>query len=255
MGFIAKLRELSQGKPVGIKLCVGHGHEFMAMCKAMIETEIMPDFIVVDGAEGGTGAAPLEFVDHLGMPLREGLSFAQNCLIGAGLRDRIKLAGSGRIVTAFDMARVLALGADWCNAARAFMFALGCVQSMSCHTDRCPTGVATQNPLRQKGLDVEGKAERVRQFHDATLVALAELTAAAGLAHPAMIGPQHIMRRVSQSEVKSFAEVYPRLSPGALLEGAAGATYQALWSAADAASFAPRHVSPQLAVEAAAAVA
>jgi len=255
MGFIAKLRELSQGKPVGIKLCVGHGHEFMAMCKAMIETEIMPDFIVVDGAEGGTGAAPLEFVDHLGMPLREGLSFAQNCLIGAGLRDRIKLAGSGRIVTAFDMARVLALGADWCNAARAFMFALGCVQSMSCHTDRCPTGVATQNPLRQKGLDVEGKAERVRQFHDATLVALAELTAAAGLAHPAMIGPQHIMRRISQSEVKTFAEVYPRLSPGALLDGAASATYQALWSAADAASFAPRHVSPQLAVEAAAAVA
>ena len=179
--FIAQLRELSDGKPVGFKLCIGHPWEFMGICKAMLETGIRPDFIVVDGTEGGTGAAPLEFVDHIGTPMREGLLFAHNCLVGAGLRDTIRLGVAGRIVTGFDIARVLALGADWCNAARGFMFALGCVQSQSCHTDHCPTGVATQDPLRQRALVVPDKAERVRRFHDNTLVALAELVGAAGL--------------------------------------------------------------------------
>ncbi len=150
MHFIARLRELSDGKPVGFKLCIGHPWEFMAICKAMLETGIRPDFIVIDGSEGGTGAAPLEFVDHVGTPLREGLVFAHNCLVGVGLRQSIRLGASGRIITGFDMARLLALGADWCNAARGFMFALGCVQAQSCHTDRCPTGVATQNPWRQR---------------------------------------------------------------------------------------------------------
>src|SRR5262245_6851189 len=164
MYFIARLRELSDGKPIGFKLCIGHPWEFMAICKAMVETKISPDFIVIDGSEGGTGAAPLEFVDHIGTPLREGLVLAHNCLVGVGLRPNIRLGGSGRIVTGFDMARVLALGADWCNVARGFMFALGCVQAQSCHTDRCPSGVATQNPLRQRALVVETKAERVAKF-------------------------------------------------------------------------------------------
>ncbi len=146
MQFIATMRRLSGGKPAGFKLCIGHPWEFLAICKAMLETKIYPDFIVVDGKEGGTGAAPLEFADHLGMPLREGLNFVHNALIGINARDRIKLGASGKIISAFDIARVLALGADWCNSARGFMFALGCIQSQSCHTDRCPTGVSTQDP-------------------------------------------------------------------------------------------------------------
>jgi len=238
--FIAELRELSGGKPVGFKLCIGHPWEFMAICKAMRESGILADFIVVDGTEGGTGAAPLEFVDHVGTPLREGLVFARNCLIGAGLRDKIRLGASGRIVTAFDMARVLALGADWCNAARGFMFALGCIQSQSCHTDRCPTGVATQDPLRQRALVVPDKAERVRHFHESTLAALGELIGAAGLSHPLELRPAHILRRVSALEVKSFAEVYPALAPGELLDGATREPYAQFWAMSDPHSFAPR---------------
>ena len=155
--FIAKLRALSGGKPVGFKLCVGHPWEFLGLCKAMVETGIYPDFIVVDGMEGGTGAAPLEFADHLGMPMREGLVFVRNALIGIGARDHIRIGCSGKIVNAFDMARAMALGADWCNAARGFMFALGCIQSLSCHTDRCPTGVATQDKTRARALVVDGQ--------------------------------------------------------------------------------------------------
>jgi glutamate synthase domain-containing protein 2 len=238
--FIAKLRELAQGKPVGFKLCIGHPHEFMAICKAMNETGIYADFIVVDGAEGGTGAAPLEFVDHIGTPLREGLTFVRNCLIGAGLRDKIKIGASGRIITAFDMARTLALGADWCNVARGFMFSLGCVQALSCHTGHCPSGVATQDPIRQRALDVPLKAERVRRFHAATLEALAELTAAAGLHHPREFRLEHIMRRVSDTEVRSFAGIYPILQPYSLLEGAADARYSEYWACADATTFAFR---------------
>ncbi len=238
MQFIQQLRELSGGKPVGFKLCIGHPWEFMALCKAMLETEIRPDFIVIDGTEGGTGAAPLEFVDHVGTPLREGLTLAHNCLVGSGLREDIRLGAAGRIITAFDMARVLALGADWCNAARGFMFALGCIQSQSCHTDRCPTGVATQNPLRQKALHVPDKAERVRHFHDHTLETLAELVAAAGLSHPSELRPMHILKRLSPSEVKSFAEIYPCLTPGELVAGSGNAYYARNWAMAEAGSFA-----------------
>jgi glutamate synthase domain-containing protein 2 len=237
MQFVARLRELSGGKPVGFKLCIGHPWEFMAICKAIIETGIPPDFIVIDGAEGGTGAAPLEFLDHVGTPLREGLVFAHNTLVGAGLRADIRLAAAGRIVTAFDMARILALGADWCNAARGFMFALGCIQSLSCHTDRCPTGIATQNRWRQKGLVVPDKAERVRRFHNSTLAALGELIGAAGLEHPGDLRPQHILRRVSSTEVKSFAEVYGFLPPGSLLDGTADPIYAAPWAIASARTF------------------
>jgi glutamate synthase domain-containing protein 2 len=240
MRFIAQLRELSGGKPVGFKLCVGHDWEFLAICKAMKATGIYPDFIVVDGKEGGTGAAPLEFIDHIGKPLREGLSFVNNALIGINARERIKIGASGKIATAFDIARALALGADWCNSARGFMFALGCIQSQSCHTDKCPTGVATQDPLRQRALVVPDKAQRVANYHHATMEALAEITAAAGLEHPGSFHAVHFSHRVSQSEVATLADLYPRLEPGELLAGTLDTRFRRAWEMADAESFAPR---------------
>ncbi|MGZ8367217.1 MAG: FMN-binding glutamate synthase family protein [Rhodoplanes sp.] len=237
--FLGELRRLSGGKPVGFKLCVGHPWEFLAICKAMLETGICPDFIVVDGKEGGTGAAPLEFLDHLGMPLREGLTFVHNALIGAGVRDRIKIGASGKIVSSFDIARAMALGADWCNAARGFMFALGCIQSQSCHTDTCPTGVATQDPTLQRALVVPDKVGRVASFHASTMHALMELTAAAGLDHPNEFRPHHFSRRVSASEVMTFGELYPPLAPGELLEGARDPLFRHAWLQASATDFRP----------------
>jgi glutamate synthase domain-containing protein 2 len=248
MHFIAKLRELSGHKPVGFKLCIGHAWEFMAICKAMVETGIAPDFVVIDGSEGGTGAAPLEFVDHVGTPLREGLVLAHNCLVGVGMRQGVRLGASGRVITGFDMARLLALGADWCNAARGFMFALGCIQAQACHTDRCPSGVSTQDPWRQRALVVDDKASRVAQFHRNTMAALADLVGAAGLSHPRELRPMHILKRISPSEVKSFAEVYQFLAPGELLAGARALSYSQQWQMADA-----RHFGPVPLVQAAAA--
>jgi glutamate synthase domain-containing protein 2 len=245
--FLAELRRLSGGKPTGFKLCVGHPHEFLAICKAMLETGIAPDFIVVDGTEGGTGAAPMEFMDHLGMPLREGLSFVHGALIGVGLRDRIRLGASGKIASAFDMARAFALGADWCNSARGFMFALGCIQSLSCHTDRCPTGVATQDPTRARALVVPDKAQRVANFHRATLQALAELVAAAGLDHPRELRPEQFSRRVSPLEVRRFDELHPVLAPGELLRGTGDPRFRDAWEMADPHGFAPRLRTPALA--------
>ncbi|MBX9592907.1 MAG: FMN-binding glutamate synthase family protein [Roseomonas sp.] len=247
MHFIAEMRRLSGGKPAGFKLCIGHRWEFLAICKAMLETGITPDFIVVDGAEGGTGAAPLEFMDHIGMPMREGLDFVHNALIGVGLRDRVKIGASGKIASGFDMARAIALGADWCNSARGFMFALGCIQSLSCHTDRCPTGVATQDPTRSRALLVPDKATRVRQFHAATLEALGDLVAAAGLDHPSQLRPEHFMRRVSGQDVRSFAELFPRLEDGALLRRCDDPRFRDAWAMADAASFAPRRLARAMA--------
>jgi glutamate synthase domain-containing protein 2 len=237
MQFIAKMRELSGGKPAGFKLCVGHPWEFLAVCKAMVETGIYPDFIVVDGKEGGTGAAPLEFTDHLGMPLREGLNFVHNALIGINARDRIKVGAAGKIISAFDIARAMALGADWCNSARGFMFALGCIQSQSCHTDKCPTGVSTQDAVRQRALVVPDKSERVFNFQRATIEALAELVGAAGLDHPTQFSPAHFSRRVSADEVKSFAELYPPLQPGELLAGTGDKRYEVPWAMASAKEF------------------
>ncbi len=239
MQLVGRMRELSGGKPTGFKLCIGQAPELLAMVKAMIETDITPDFIVVDGKEGGTGAAPLEFIDHIGMPLREGLSLTHNVLVGAGLRDRIRLGASGKIVTAFDMARSMALGADWCNSARGFMFPVGCIQAQSCHTDKCPTGVATQDPTRTRALVVPDKAERVRNFHHATIEALGELIAAAGLKHPGELRPQHIYRRVSATEIATYAELYPTMEPGELLRGARDPRMAAAWQAARPDSFAP----------------
>ena len=237
--FIAELRRLSGGKPTGFKLCIGHPWEFLAICKAILKTGICPDFIVIDGKEGGTGAAPLEFVDHLGMPLRDGLTFAHSALVGIGVRDQVKLGASGKIATAFDIARALALGADWCNSARGFMFALGCIQSQSCHTDRCPTGVATQDVTRQRALVVLDKLDRVANFHASTMQSLAELTAAAGLDHPSEFQPEHFSRRVSADKIMTFKELYPSLEPGELLRGTRDPRFRDAWEVANGSEFRP----------------
>ena len=216
--FVARLRELSGGKPTGFKLAIGHPWEWFGIAKAMHETGLLPDFIVVDGAEGGTGAAPAEFIDHIGVPMHEALLLVHNTLVGLNLRDRIRIGAAGKITSAFDIARTMAMGADWCNAARGFMFALGCIQAQSCHNDRCPTGVATQNPQRWKHLDVADKEVRVQQFHDNTLKALRDMLCAAGLSHPQQLGPEHILRRVSPIEVRSLAALYRFLEPGELID-------------------------------------
>lgn len=218
LNFVAQLRQLSGGKPVGIKLCMGHPAEWFSLVKAMLHTGQTPDFVVVDGAEGGTGAAPIEFADHVGMPLRDGLRLVHNSLVGAGLRERIKIGASGKVISAFDIARCLALGADWCNSARGFMFALGCIQSRSCHTDHCPTGVATQDPVRQRAIVVTDKAERVYYFHANTMHALADLLGAAGLNSPADISPQHLMVRNAQGQARPLASMVDTLTSGQLLQ-------------------------------------
>ena len=217
MHFIAKLRKLSGGKPVGFKLCIGHPWEWFAIVKAMLATGVTPDFIVVDGAEGGTGAAPVEFSDHVGAPLQEGLLLVHNTLIGANLRSRISIGAAGKVTSAFDLVRLMALGADWCNAGRGFMMALGCIQAQTCHTGKCPTGVTTQDPQRQQALVVPDKAERVRSFHRSTLHALQELVQAAGLQHPSELSAHHIVRRVTDTEVRLLSNLIMRMEPGALL--------------------------------------
>ncbi len=238
--FVARLRELSGGKPVGFKLAIGHPWEWFGIAKAMQQSGLLPDFIVVDGSEGGTGAAPVEFMDHIGVPMHEALMLVHNTLVGLDLRDRIRLAGAGRITSAFDIARTLAMGADWCNAGRGFMFALGCIQSLSCHNDRCPTGIATQDPARWRNLDPADKATRVYQFHLNTVRALRDLLCAAGLNDPAELGPEHILRRVSPTEIRSLSALYRFLQPGELLHGVPEhAVFREFWGDADPNSFAP----------------
>ncbi|OYV00696.1 MAG: FMN-binding glutamate synthase family protein [Burkholderiales bacterium PBB5] len=243
--FIDRLRTLSGGKPVGFKLCIGHPWEWFAIAQAMRETELLPDFIVVDGAEGGTGAAPLEFTDHVGAPLQEGLRLVHNTLVGLNLRGRIKLGAAGKIVSAFDIARAMAVGADWCNSARGFMFALGCIQAQHCHTGACPTGVTTQDPLRQQALVVPDKTERVHRFHQNTLEALKELVQAAGLQHPNQITANHIVRRTSDGEVRLLVRLLPTVAPGALLAAERGEAdwphnvFRTYWPLARSHSFQP----------------
>ncbi|MDX1431017.1 MAG: FMN-binding glutamate synthase family protein [Gammaproteobacteria bacterium] len=239
MEFIARLRELCGGKPVGFKLCIGHRWEYLAMLKAMLETGIAPDFVVVDGAEGGTGAAPAEFSDHIGTPLHEGLVFAHNALVGTGLRDRIRLGASGKIVSAFDIVGAMAMGADWCNSARGFMFAVGCIQSRSCHTNRCPVGVATQDERRQRALVVPDKAERVYQFHRNTVEALAEVIAAAGLTHPSEIHPHYFFVRQDRHSAQPAELLVPQIAPGSIIDGSAPERLLREWARADAGSFRP----------------
>ena len=240
--FVDRLRGLSGGKPVGFKFALGHPWEWFAICKAMVKTGITPDFIVVDGKEGGTGAAPAEFLDRIGTPMREALVLVNNTLVGLNLRHRIKVGVAGKIVTAFDIARATALGADWCNSGRGFMFAIGCIQAQACHTGHCPTGVTTQDPERQKALVVNDKAKRVQYFHQNTLKALAELVGAAGLGHPTQLQPHHIVVRTGEDVVQTLATVYPRIKPGELLEAEADPpVFEKFWSMASAETFDPQH--------------
>jgi glutamate synthase domain-containing protein 2 len=237
--WAAKLRELSGGKPVGAKFCVGQPHEVFALMKAMLETGIRLDFITVDGAEGGTGAAPVELSNSMGMPLREGLILVRNALVGCGLKGETRIASAGKVHSGAGMAKNFALGADWCNAARAFMFALGCVQSMRCHTDTCPTGVATQDITRQRGLVVEDKAERVARFQRQTLMGLREMIVSMGLNSPWEIRPHHVRERLNSVRSDAIDRFFDFLEDGALIDAAAGTPYARHWQAARADSFKP----------------
>ncbi|RDC61149.1 Glutamate synthase (ferredoxin) [Alteripontixanthobacter maritimus] len=235
--WLQQLRELSGGKPVGIKLCVGQPHEVLAIGKAMLETGLHPDFITVDGAEGGTGAAPLELSNSVGMPLREGTIWVRNMLVGTGMKDRVKLATSGKIHSGAQMAKSFAMGADWCNAARPFMFALGCVQSMQCHRGDCPTGVATQEEWRQKGLVVEDKGPRVARFQKQTLHSLREIVVAMGLESPWKIEPRDMRERVNGARSDALDRIYSFLEPDVLVADPDSTKLAHHWAAARADSF------------------
>jgi glutamate synthase domain-containing protein 2 len=235
LDFVKTLRELSGGKPVGFKLCVGQPKEFLGICKAMLESGILPDFITVDGGEGGTGAAPTEMTNSVGTPLRDGLIFVNSALIGIGLRNKIRIIASGKIFSAFHLVRVLALGADTVNSARGMMFALGCIQSRSCNTDNCPTGIATQNPARYLALDVEDKSRRVANFQRETVHNMMELLAASGLENLDELEPSHIDRRVGGTIIKTYQQLYPHITTNCLLdENTIPENWEAGWKAAQA---------------------
>lgn len=243
--FIARLRKLSGGKPVGFKLCVGKRREFLSVCKAMVETGITPDFIVVDGGEGGTGAAPLEFSNHIGAPLVEGLIFVHNVLIGYDLRDRICVIASGKVTSGFDLMKRLALGADACYSARGMMLALGCIQALKCNSNHCPVGVATTNPALMKGLVPAQKSDRVANFHKETIQSLSEMLGAIGLSSPEELQPWHVLHRTTPTETKHYGELYDFLDPGELLKEPLPIDYRRACHAASADTFA--HVEGALA--------
>jgi glutamate synthase domain-containing protein 2 len=217
--FVEKLRELSGGKPVGFKLCIGKKSEFLGLCKAMVQLNSYPDFITIDGGEGGTGAAPPEFTNFVGMPFLDALAFADDALRGFGIRDQMKIIGSGKILTGFHMLRAMALGADTCNSARAMMMALGCIQALECNRNTCPTGVATQDPVLVNGLVIDDKKVRVANFHKHTVDSFVELLAAAGIDTPEKINRSHVYRRVFMNMVKTYEEIYPAVPEGSLLDG------------------------------------
>ena len=218
--FIDHIRELSGGKPVGFKLCIGRKSEFLAICKAMVQLNLYPDFITIDGGEGGTGAAPPEFTNFVGMPLLDAIAFADDALRGFGLRDNIKILASGKILTGFHIVRAMALGADATNSARAMMMALGCIQALECNKNTCPTGVATQDPILVNGLVVEDKKVRVANYHKHTVDSFVELLSCAGIDHPEKINRTHVYRRVFMNMVKTYAEIYPPIPEGCLLDSA-----------------------------------
>lgn len=248
--FIGEMRELSGGKPTGFKLCVGRRHEFLGVCKAMLETGIAPDFIVVDGSEGGTGAAPQEFIDHVGLPLTEGLVFVHNALVGTGLRDQIRIGASGKVAKGSDIVKRIAQGADYTLAARAMMFAVGCIQAMTCHTNECPVGVATQDPMRTRALVVSDKAERVRDFHAGTVTAAARILASMGMETVEDLGPQHVTHRDEDGRLLTMAEHFDWLEDGELLEGSDDAEWRWWWDIAQTDDFRPaesgREASPMM---------
>jgi glutamate synthase domain-containing protein 2 len=240
--FIAEMRELAGGKPAGFKLCIGSRHELLAICKAMVAEGTAPDFITVDGSEGGTGAAPGEYEDHVGTPLTEGLMMVHNALVGCGLRDRVRIGCSGKIATGSDIVKRLAMGADYTNAARAMMMAVGCIQSQRCHTNQCPVGVATQDPKRSRALDVVDKTERVYRYQHAVVTEAQRLIASMGLHSPAEVGPHHLVRRVDHVNSRTYAELYEWLEPGQLLHEPPE-SWQVDWARADPDSFTPREIS------------
>ncbi len=242
--FLTRLRELSGGKPVGFKLCVGKRREFLAVCKAMVETGMHPDYIAVDGGEGGTGAAPVEFSNSLGCPLVEGLTFVHNALVGAGLRDRVKIIASGKISSGFGLVKLLALGADVGYAARSMLMAMGCIQARKCNSNDCPVGITTQNPSLTAGLVVPVKSARVARYHAETIEAALELIGAAGLESPADLRPWHIMRRITALETRHYGEIVRFLEPGELLSSKLPEDFERAWNAATASSF--HHVSDRV---------
>ncbi len=217
MDFVKLLRKGSGGKPIGMKICIGNKSEFLSICKAMVETKTYLDFITVDGGEGGTGAAPQEYSDHVGMPLRDALAFVYDALNGFGIKEQIKIICSGKVVSGFDIIRNLSLGADLCNSARGMMFALGCIQALECHANTCPTGVATQNPQLMKGLVPEEKSVRVARFQKETVKSAIDLMASAGLAHPDDVTRDVVTTRIDRNKVETFAQLYPELEKGCLL--------------------------------------
>jgi glutamate synthase domain-containing protein 2 len=232
VAFVAHLRELAGGKPVGIKLCVGRRADVLAICKAMLAEGTGPDFVVVDGKEGGTGAAPLEYSDHVGTPLTEGLMAVHNALVGVGLRDQVKVGAAGKVATGSDIVKRLIQGADYTNAARAMMMATGCIQSQRCHTNRCPVGVATQDPRRARALDVADKSRRVQRYQEATVAQAVQLMASMGCATPSELAPHQLMRRIGYTDTHSYAELFGWLEPGELLAGPPR-DWAADWKAAD----------------------
>ncbi len=237
LGFVTRLRELSGGKPIGFKLCIGKRSEFLGICKAMLETGILPDFITVDGAEGGTGAAPVEFTDYLGEPIDDALVFVHNALVGIGLREHIRIIASGKVATGKDMVVKFALGADMCNSARAMMFAVGCIQSLQCNTNACPTGVATQNPRLMRGLVVEDKYQRVANFHEGTLHSFRELAGAMGFQNVEDLSPRDVFHRVDFANCQRYSELYEQIPKGSLLELPLPASFAEDWQAANPEAF------------------
>lgn len=246
LAFVARVRNLAQGKPVGIKFCVGSRIEVLSLCQAMLETGICPDWITVDGSEGGTGAAPVEFEDTVGVPLTDGLFIVHNALVGAGLRDRVSIGVAGNIVGGADIIRRIALGADFTNSARGMMMATGCIQAQKCNTNRCPTGVATQNEWLQRGLDVDSKAQRVRNYHVGTMRSAMRILASMGLSSFRDLGPEHVMHRIDATSTLSYEELYEWLEPGSLVDGTAPQPWLERWKRADPDSFAvPRRQHPR----------
>ncbi|MGO1462208.1 MAG: FMN-binding glutamate synthase family protein [Marinobacter sp.] len=232
MHFVARLRDLCGGKPVGFKLCLGRQEEFMGVCKAMLETGILPDFITVDGAEGGTGAAPTEFENFLGTYINEAIPFVHNCLTGIGKRQEITVIASGKVVMGFDMVTKIALGADMCNSGRAFMFSVGCIQAQRCHTNTCPTGVTTQDPARTRSLHVPSKAERVRNFHHATIASFLDIIGAMGFSSPEDLRPEHIYHRPESGPAATYRAFHPRVTSGDFLRNNIPPAYFADWESA-----------------------
>ncbi|KGI78227.1 FMN-binding glutamate synthase family protein [Oleiagrimonas soli] len=237
LAFVERLRKLSDGRPVGFKLCVGRRSEFLSICKAMVETGITPDFVTVDGAEGGTGAAPVEYSDRLGLVIDEALPFVHNALTGCGLRDKIRIIASGKIVDGFDMAQKIALGADVCNVARPMMFAVGCIQAQRCHTNTCPTGVATQDARRARAINIDTRAVHVKQYHAATIRSFLDITGSLGAAHPSELHPEHFLQRLPDQTPRSYADMFPAPDNGALLRGEIPADFEKPWSRASAERF------------------